>query len=174
MENNNRGSDRGFGGNRGGGARFGGNRGGSGFSRGGFGGNKFGGDRDRGNRPPVVMNDAVCAECHKQCQVPFRPSGDKPVYCNDCFRGQNGPSERPSFNNAPRKEYNKPQAQVVISQPSNNQNDLKKQLDAMNVKLDSLIRTVEAMTKPKVVVSAPVEIKTTEKKAKKAKKVSKK
>lgn len=28
---------------------------------------------------------AVCAECKKECEVPFKPSGDRPVYCRDCF-----------------------------------------------------------------------------------------
>lgn len=28
---------------------------------------------------------AVCAECGKECEVPFRPTGDRPVYCRDCF-----------------------------------------------------------------------------------------
>lgn len=34
------------------------------------------------------MHDAVCASCGKACQVPFLPSGEKPVYCSDCFQGQ--------------------------------------------------------------------------------------
>ena len=28
---------------------------------------------------------AICAECNKECEVPFKPSGDRPVYCNECF-----------------------------------------------------------------------------------------
>ena len=31
------------------------------------------------------MHEAVCAACGKVTQVPFLPSGDKPVYCNECF-----------------------------------------------------------------------------------------
>lgn len=31
------------------------------------------------------MFPVTCAECGKQTQVPFRPRGDKPVYCSDCF-----------------------------------------------------------------------------------------
>ncbi|OGF25075.1 hypothetical protein A2303_05635 [Candidatus Falkowbacteria bacterium RIFOXYB2_FULL_47_14] len=57
-------------------------------------GEKFGGkkrfDGDHGfrggnNRERPQMHDAICAECGRQCEVPFRPSGDKPVYCSDCF-----------------------------------------------------------------------------------------
>jgi CxxC-x17-CxxC domain-containing protein len=34
------------------------------------------------------MHDVVCAQCGKDTQVPFRPSGDRPVYCSDCFSSQ--------------------------------------------------------------------------------------
>ncbi len=31
------------------------------------------------------MHPAVCAQCGKDTEVPFRPSGDRPMYCSDCF-----------------------------------------------------------------------------------------
>ena len=34
------------------------------------------------------MHPAVCAECGKNTEVPFLPRGDRPVYCNDCYRQQ--------------------------------------------------------------------------------------
>ena len=34
---------------------------------------------------PREMFKAVCAECGKETEVPFRPSEDRPVYCFDCF-----------------------------------------------------------------------------------------
>ena len=81
------GSGGGFGRDSRGGGR-GGNRGGFGGGRGRFGGR----DRDSGRseRRPLEMHDATCGKCGKQCQVPFRPTGDKPVYCSDCFRNSEG------------------------------------------------------------------------------------
>jgi CxxC-x17-CxxC domain-containing protein len=32
------------------------------------------------------MFPATCAQCGKATEVPFQPRGDKPVYCNDCYR----------------------------------------------------------------------------------------
>lgn len=32
------------------------------------------------------MFDATCADCGKKCKVPFEPKGDRPVYCQECFR----------------------------------------------------------------------------------------
>lgn len=47
------------------------------------GGNR--GGFDRGERQ---MFPAVCASCGNDTMVPFRPSGEKPVYCRDCFSSQ--------------------------------------------------------------------------------------
>jgi CxxC-x17-CxxC domain-containing protein len=32
-----------------------------------------------------ILHKAVCADCKKECEVPFRPTGDRPVYCKECF-----------------------------------------------------------------------------------------
>ena len=48
----------------------------------GGGGGGFGGGMQR------EMHPVVCAECGKDTEVPFLPTGDRPVYCSDCFRQQ--------------------------------------------------------------------------------------
>jgi len=80
---------------------FGGNRSGRRPRRsgGGFGGG-FGGDRPRRRfddddsgsfeRRRPEMHEATCDKCGKNCEVPFRPTGDKPVLCSDCFRKEGG------------------------------------------------------------------------------------
>ncbi len=35
------------------------------------------------------MFEAVCAQCMSVTTVPFKPRGDKPVYCRTCFNGMN-------------------------------------------------------------------------------------
>ncbi|MGI5826373.1 MAG: zinc-ribbon domain containing protein [Patescibacteria group bacterium] len=40
----------------------------------------------RGDRQ---MHTATCADCGAECQVPFMPRGDKPVYCNACYQKHN-------------------------------------------------------------------------------------
>ena len=44
------------------------------------------------DRPPREMHKATCGDCGNECEVPFEPRQDKPVYCNDCF--QNHKPER--------------------------------------------------------------------------------
>ena len=31
------------------------------------------------------MHPIVCADCGKDAEVPFRPTGSRPVYCTDCY-----------------------------------------------------------------------------------------
>ncbi|MFH1778197.1 MAG: CxxC-x17-CxxC domain-containing protein [Candidatus Omnitrophota bacterium] len=51
---------------------------------------------------------AICTDCNKECEVPFKPSGDRPVYCKECFSKRkkgnlfnsnrdSGPEVRPFF-----------------------------------------------------------------------------
>ena len=39
-----------------------------------------------------VLHKAICADCNKECEVPFKPSQDRPVYCKDCFSKRKGGS----------------------------------------------------------------------------------
>jgi len=41
---------------------------------------------------PREMHTVICAECGNEASVPFRPRGDRPVYCSDCFSRQGGGS----------------------------------------------------------------------------------
>ncbi|MGA2910512.1 MAG: CxxC-x17-CxxC domain-containing protein [Candidatus Microgenomates bacterium] len=121
MGNFNR-DDRSAGGYRGGFSRGGG--------RGGFRGGRssFGGNRE--------MFSAICSNCGKECQVPFKPTNGKPVYCSDCFEKINGgrsDSRRPE-----RSEF-RPQA------PSFDQS--KAQIEAINVKLDKILNLLQ----PKII-----------------------
>jgi CxxC-x17-CxxC domain-containing protein len=42
-------------------------------------------DRQGSGRGSREMNTSVCADCGKECEVPFRPTGDRPVYCQECW-----------------------------------------------------------------------------------------
>ncbi|MDH5770948.1 MAG: DNA-directed RNA polymerase [Candidatus Bathyarchaeota archaeon] len=37
------------------------------------------------------MHKAVCADCGKECEVPFKPDGSKPVYCRECYSKRRPP-----------------------------------------------------------------------------------
>jgi len=56
-----------------------------GGARGGDGGHRGGGGG--GNRQ---FYKAVCSACGAETQVPFAPSGDRPVYCRNCYNSRRG------------------------------------------------------------------------------------
>jgi len=35
---------------------------------------------------PRTMHKAVCSDCGKECEVPFKPTEGKPVYCRECYQ----------------------------------------------------------------------------------------
>ena len=51
----------------------------------------FGGDREFSRDRPQrrEMHEVTCSKCGKNCQVPFKPTGNKPVFCSECFGQQN-------------------------------------------------------------------------------------
>ena len=49
----------------------------SGGRSGGFRGGSFG---------PREMHKAKCSDCGCECEVPFKPTEGKPVYCRDCYQ----------------------------------------------------------------------------------------
>jgi len=49
-----------------------------GFDQGGYRGGGGFGDRE--------MHKATCSECGNECEVPFKPTEGKPVYCRECYR----------------------------------------------------------------------------------------
>lgn len=144
---------------------FGGDRGGFGKKRefgGGFGGNSGGGGfgRSRFGRPgnhefrQAQMHSAICAECGKSCEVPFRPNGEKPVYCNNCFAKNKPQGERSFSSNSSSAPASRP------SFDAGQNNEMKKQLDIVISKLDKVMEILSGGAKvsvsKEVVKEAPV------------------
>ena len=107
---------------------------------------RFGGSRKEG----VELFDAVCSRCGKACQVPFRPNGQKPVYCRACF---GIPSSAPSG----RESFVRRDAPVVSFEPrpeNREMTDLKQQIGVMNSKIDSILRMLGSMPRTVAPVAA--------------------
>ena len=61
---------------------------GGGGGGGGYGGG--GGGYGRGGGGEKQMFAAVCSNCGQDTQVPFQPTGGRPVLCRDCFQASKG------------------------------------------------------------------------------------
>jgi CxxC-x17-CxxC domain-containing protein len=60
-----------------------------------------------------ILHKAICAECNKECEVPFRPSGDRPVYCKECFA-----KRRNDARSAKGKPVERPEERVLVYERS--------------------------------------------------------
>lgn len=52
--------------------------------------NSYGGSRQY-NDAPREMTKAICSDCGKECEVPFKPTEGRPVYCRDCLPKHRAP-----------------------------------------------------------------------------------
>lgn len=132
-------------------------RGNSGF---GGGGRSFGGHSDG----PKQMFPAVCGKCGDDCQVPFRPSGDRPVFCSNCFKEQGGGNDRPRF--APKRfDGGNRDTSPRASAP-----DYSAQFASLNAKMDRILSILAPVKVEKVVKEEVVKEKKVAKKTKGKKK----
>ncbi len=92
-------------------------------SRGRF-GDRRGPRRDRNGKLPMV--DAVCDKCGKDCQLPFKPTEGKPVFCSECFEKKG--NSRGSFGGR---------------NSSSSGGISKEQFDELNIKLDKILGILE-------------------------------
>lgn len=63
--------------------------------------------RDFGGRgTDRQMYKTTCSECGNECNVPFKPTGDRPVFCSNCFE-KKGSAEPRRYNdrNSRRSNY---------------------------------------------------------------------
>jgi CxxC-x17-CxxC domain-containing protein len=56
-------------------------------------GNRSGGSRDSG----FELHEVTCDKCGRKCDVPFKPTNNKPVYCRTCFRQNDSTDSKGGF-----------------------------------------------------------------------------
>ncbi len=92
--------------------------------------------RRSGSEKPE-MHKAVCDKCSKDCEVPFKPSGGKPIYCSRCFEDVD-----PKRNDrGGSRDFKKTNTSSIDIFP------LKKELSSINEKLDVLIEILKSKEK---------------------------
>ena len=97
-------------------------------------GNRSGGGNrsfvnNRFNNDRQEMYNATCANCGRQCEVPFRPTGSKPVLCRDCFQKNRASDPRRSEQRFDRQPSNR----------NDNVPDYATQFEQLNAKLNKIL-----------------------------------
>ena len=87
------------------------------------------------------MHKANCAECKRNCEVPFKPNGKKPVYCKDCHNEAQGKGEPREFKKKTAFEE-RPKSSIE----ERHLKDLKSDIESLHLKVDSLARSLKTIT----------------------------
>lgn len=102
------------------------------------------------------MHSATCAECGKDCEVPFLPKSDRPVYCSNCFekRGNRGDNSRRSDD----RNFARPDFGERRSYPEarGDNGQLTEQIKNLNAKLDKIISLLAPKVETSLVVKDEV------------------
>lgn len=141
------------------------------------GGRGFGGGRDSGRRDdgPREMFKTICSNCGKECEVPFKPTTGKPVYCSDCFETMGGRSADGGRNERPerrdRPSFDRHQVPAPRADNSKQFEDLSKKHESLMTKIDKIIDLLTPKTEEVVKVEETKEPKVKTPKTKKVKSV---
>ncbi len=107
-----------------------------------FGGPKRWDDKPaRGQAGPggkLVLHRATCSTCGQNCEVPFRPSEDRPVFCKNCFDKNDSSSKGGRFDkrDTPSRPFSAPAHQA----PDPRIDNLQKQVENLSYKLDKVLK----------------------------------
>lgn len=121
------------------------------------GGNKGGFERNRSDRQ---MYDAVCDKCGQDCKVPFVPTGEKPIYCSNCFEqisGSRDNGNQRSFGSGNNRKFETGDIKDY------QQDNTRAEIEVLNKKLDKIIdlltaqKPVKTAAEKKIKKSKPIE-----------------
>jgi CxxC-x17-CxxC domain-containing protein len=114
--------------------------------------------RSADGRGKLELHEATCNECGNKCEVPFKPTGNKPIYCRSCFKKREGSEdfkprssdrEGPKFDPRPRYGDSRPRSNFRDAEPRNWNDDSgsekprSDELDKINKKLDKIMKALK-------------------------------
>jgi len=84
-------------------------------------------------RKPLEMHKVTCDKCGKECEVPFKPTSGKPIYCSDCFR------KVESFESRRPNQYSNRSSE---SFESDKPDKYKREFEQINEKLNKILKSL--------------------------------
>lgn len=92
----------------------------------------------------VMMHKAICEACGKQCEVPFKPNGSKPVFCSMCFQRDEGTDyKRSNGGGSGRSTMGEKRSYGSESKYEDRKTDnVSEQFRIVNAKLDAILKAL--------------------------------
>ncbi len=125
------------------------------FNKGGKGGARFGNTFGAGEQKELFK--ATCAHCNRSCEVPFRPNGEKPVFCRDCFRKDDDRRDSrggrdQSRDSRPSRDFKPRQNEYATEKKDVGLGEVTRQLATLEAKLNRILDIINP-PQPKASVS---------------------
>lgn len=111
-----------------------------------------GSDRGGARREDKQMHRATCTDCGKSCEVPFKPTGSKPIYCSNCFKPDRADAPRSGGSRGDSRgesKYGAP-SRSDAPRPDNNAQNVAK-FEELNKKLDRILILLDRINPPNVI-----------------------
>ncbi len=114
------------------------------------------------SRAKTTMHKTVCDACHKPCEVPFKPNGQKQVFCDACFAKTRQTETSDYVRRKDKTVFDGPDSgkpfqtsetfTSSIATPGDAKiAELKREINSVNAKLDKLIDLVSKLSPKKIV-----------------------
>ena len=88
-------------------------------------------DSDRSSR--LELHKVVCDKCGVTCEVPFRPTDNRPVFCRECFKKNKSPGQSNKFESGGKSN----------DRFESKSNPSAEELEKINRKLDKIMRALK-------------------------------
>lgn len=87
-----------------------------------------------------IMHKAICSDCGRECEIPFKPTQGKPVFCSKCFEQKDGGGRE---NRGNRRGQRDRRDRRDGSGAFKNDSNIEKKIDILNRKLDKVLKALE-------------------------------
>ncbi len=96
-----------------------------------------------GGHPKMGLHQTICAQCGMSCEVPFKPSGERPVLCNACFNRDDRPHRLSHMGDSQRIQSGRPERSDRFERSNaaarGGSDQVQKQLAMINAKLNKIL-----------------------------------
>ncbi len=83
------------------------------------------------------MHEVICDKCGQSCEVPFKPTEGKPVYCRDCFKKEESPRRESRSGYGRSRRESRPRHESSESRQESDKHAA--EFQQINAKLDKIL-----------------------------------
>ncbi len=95
--------------------------------------------RNRTDRKSTELHTVICSKCKKETQVPFKPTGIRPVYCRECFQDQKPKDGSEDKRRSPGRSMSRPNYQSSTRSSGRDEDRSRNRTNRKSIELHTVI-----------------------------------